>query len=194
MPSKPPQSQCPCHWFPVEPALRALQTGSAGGSWANTRATSSPPTIRGITPLTSSAPGTSTRRPSARSSSWCRRSSSPPRTSAATSWSCGKTVGNRACCGAHGRSGGRKRLGFGRAALCKGRKPCPRAAGGDFWELGEQGIGIALPSRCLAGSGGCTWAKRGLGRTPGCQHFFFGIKSRVRSFPEQGRNNNIPGM
>lgn len=139
LPSKPTRSQCPCHWFPVEPAPHALQTGSAGESWASTRATSSPPTTRGITPPTSSAPGTSTHHLSARSSSWCRRSSSPPRTSAATSWSCGKTVGNRACCGAHGRSRGRKRLGFGRAASCKGRKLRPRAAGGDFGELAERG-------------------------------------------------------
>lgn len=134
-----PLSQCPCHWFPVEPPLHALQTGNAGGSWASTRATSSPPTTRGITLPTSSVPGTSTRRQSARSSLWCLRSSSPLRTSAAMSWSCGKTVGNRACCGAHGRSRGRKRLGFGRAALCKGRKLRPRVAGGDFWELGERG-------------------------------------------------------
>jgi len=70
-----------------------LQIGSVGESWVNTRATSSPPTTQGITPPTWSVPGTSTRRPSARSSSWCRRSSSPPRTSVATSWSCGKTVG-----------------------------------------------------------------------------------------------------
>lgn len=145
----PPQSQC--HWFPVEPALRALQIASAGGSWANTRVTSSPPTTRGITPPTSSVPGTSTRRPSARSSSWYQRSSSPPRMSAATSWSCGKTVGNRARHGAQGRRRGRKKPGFGRAAFCKGRKPHPWVAGGNFGELGERGIGIALPPRCLRG-------------------------------------------
>ncbi|XP_064354328.1 signal peptide, CUB and EGF-like domain-containing protein 3 isoform X8 [Dromaius novaehollandiae] len=65
----------------------SAKTASVEGSWVNTRATSSRPTTRGIIPPTSNAPGTSTRHPSARSSSWSRRSSCRPRTSAGTSWS-----------------------------------------------------------------------------------------------------------
>lgn len=44
-----------------------LQIGSAVGSWASSRATSSPPTTQATTPPAWSASGTSTPHPSARS-------------------------------------------------------------------------------------------------------------------------------
>lgn len=62
----------------------AQQIGSAGGSWEISPGSSSRPTTQATTRPTWSAPGPSTRRPNAGSSSSFRKSSYPLRTSAET--------------------------------------------------------------------------------------------------------------
>lgn len=93
-------SQCkskssePASLLPIKHAHRSgpnqrhavLQTASVGARWASTLATLSRLTTRATTPLTWSAPGTSTPRRNARSSSWCPRSSCRPRMSVEMCW------------------------------------------------------------------------------------------------------------
>lgn len=78
-------------------------------------------------------------------------------------------------------------MGLGRAALCKGRKTHPRAAGREFWERGEWGDEHHPAAWVFSWiSGGCAWAELHTWASA----FILGVKSPIWCFPEQGRNNN----
>lgn len=80
-------------------------------------------------------------------------------------------------------------MGFGRAALCKGRKAHPRAEQGNFGNRVSGEMSITLPG-CLAGSQGDV---RGLSCTPGPQPSFWGLKAPFGAFQSK-EGITIPGM
>eukprot|EP00063_Salmo_salar_P007835 XP_013982670.1 PREDICTED: signal peptide, CUB and EGF-like domain-containing protein 2 isoform X5 [Salmo salar] len=82
-----PAQEIPPPTLTAPPTSCSAKTDTVGERWEISLATSSLPTTQGTTQPTSSAPGPSTHRPSAESSSWSQRSSSPLRMSVETTWS-----------------------------------------------------------------------------------------------------------
>lgn len=75
----------------------------------------------------------------------------------ATSWSCGKTVGNRAGHGAQGRSWGEKGWGLAELPCAKGERNIPGQREGNFGNRvsGEMSITVLLVSCWISGE--CAW-------------------------------------
>lgn len=105
----------------------------------------------------------------------------------ATSWSCGKTVGNRAGCGAQGEELGEEGWSLAELPCAKGERLIPGQQEGNFGNRVDVEMSITLLTQVSCWiSGGCAWA----GLHTWASAFILGVQSPIWCFPEQGRNNN----